>query len=523
MTSEKEQNQDWLHWRDLKNIARASLRANLVACVVVSVLGGVIIWPIFTASSIITTSYDFLLEGSRFLGWTNAENLLTSADVWLKRVQQWTCIGPESTAGVISNVYNTIENSGGIEKAVVYALSHALFGGEVSLSIIATTAVIISLVVTFFVRVPLRISTLRFYLETRTYPDTEVVRLLYIFRKRRTWFMARARVYKYLRLGLWGPTIVMLPQKYYSYLMYDFILAENPDASPIEALRLSQTMMKGKRLHAFLLDLSFLHWYALGLVTFGLTMYFYATPYRSLAIAELYLRVRNEGKELGTERIELCNDILLTKPPAGQDPIEGQTPLINIYPLTHTGLPNRISRMDYHRDYSLVNLVLLFFCFSFIGWVWESLLSVAYEGHLVNRGTMYGPWLPIYGLGGVAALMLLKRLRDRPFLIFFAAMGVCGVIEYLSATIIYTTSGLKYWSYSGYFFNIQGRICLEGLLIFGMGCFAVIYFAAPLFDTWINKIPIRVRLWIIGILITFFALDATFTMMYPRIGTGITE
>ena len=512
-----------LHWRDLKRSARQSLRSNVVACVAVSVLGGVFIWPILTLSTIVTASYDFLLAFFEFMDWPLAADSLRNAQFWWLDVEQLTSVGSHSSQGVISNVYNTIENAGGIEKALLYAISHAVFAGGISATIIATAAGILSLVIFFLVRVPLRISTQRFYLETHSYRDTEVARLLYIFKRRRTLAMARASVYKYFRLFLWAFTIIGLPMKYYSYLLYDFIMAENPDASPIEVLRLSETLMRGKRTRAFLLDLSFLGWYALSLVSFGLAMYFYATPYRSLALTELYLRIRADALEAKVPGAEICNDVLLATPPAGQDPADGQLPLISIYPLTHTGFPSRATRMDYRRDYSLVNLVLLFFCFSFIGWVWESTMSLAYEGHFVNRGTMWGPWLPIYGCGGVVALVALKKLRDHPFLSFCAAVVLCGIIEYFTATVIYDTSGLEYWSYTGYFFNIDGRVCLEGLLVFGMGCSAAIYFIAPLFDTLLNRIPLTLRYWIVGVLLAAFAVDCAMVMMFPRTGAGITE
>ena len=63
------------------------------------------------------------------------------------------------------------------------------------------------------------------------------------------------------------------------------------------------------------------------------------------------------------------------------------------------------------RSYSLVNLVMMFFIFCFVAWVWEVSLAFISEGTFVNRGTLHGPWLPIYGTGGVIILILLKKLR----------------------------------------------------------------------------------------------------------------
>ena len=51
---------------------------------------------------------------------------------------------------------------------------------------------------------------------------------------------------------------------------------------------------------------------------------------------------------------------------------------------------------------------MMFFIFCFVGWVWEVSLAFISEDMFVNRGTLHGPWLPIYGTGGVIILVLLK-------------------------------------------------------------------------------------------------------------------
>ena len=68
------------------------------------------------------------------------------------------------------------------------------------------------------------------------------------------------------------------------------------------------------------------------------------------------------------------------------------------------------------QDYSVSSLVLMFFTFSGIGWLWEVGLHLVVDGMFFNRGFMAGPWLPIYGTGGVLILVLLKKWRSRPLL-----------------------------------------------------------------------------------------------------------
>jgi uncharacterized membrane protein len=75
--------------------------------------------------------------------------------------------------------------------------------------------------------------------------------------------------------------------KSYAYSQAMFILADCPDIGAREALRLSEEMMKGHKMELFVLELSFLGWHLLGIVTCGLS-YIYAAPYMSTASAGFY-------------------------------------------------------------------------------------------------------------------------------------------------------------------------------------------------------------------------------------------
>ena len=76
----------------------------------------------------------------------------------------------------------------------------------------------------------------------------------------------------------------------YRYAMSDFILAENPDTSPADALRQSALMMKGNKWRLFCLRLSFIGWTILGMLTGGL-LYIWMNPYLYQAEAAFYHEV----------------------------------------------------------------------------------------------------------------------------------------------------------------------------------------------------------------------------------------
>jgi hypothetical protein len=248
--------------------------------------------------------------------------------------------------------------------------------------------------------------------------------------------------------------------------------------------------MQGRKRAAFLLDLSYIGWYALGVFTFGALFYFYVNPLRYASWAAFF-------------EAALCE--------------AGVT-----VPYDQGATAEHRARIDWRRDYAPVNLVLMFFIFSFIGWAWEMIYFFAQGQGIINRGTLYGPWLPIYGAGGVGALLAFKSVRERPLAVFLLSMLACGILEWVTATVLWNTLHLKYWDYTGFFLNIQGRTCLEGLLVFGAGCSAGIYVIAPVLDHNLNTAPLKRRRVIACILIALFVVDLVCTAMYPRSGPGIT-
>lgn len=82
--------------------------------------------------------------------------------------------------------------------------------------------------------------------------------------------------------------------KCYSYRLVPYILTDHPELSPRQVIDLSRRMMKGHKFQAFLLDLSFIGWALLGLITFGLVLVFWTNPYVQSTNAALYLTLKKE-------------------------------------------------------------------------------------------------------------------------------------------------------------------------------------------------------------------------------------
>lgn len=175
------------------------------------------------------------------------------------------------------------------------------------------------------------------------------------------------------------------------------------------------------------------------------------------------------------------------------------------------------------RSYTVLNLVVMFFIFSVIGWVWEVGLGVVKDGVIANRGVLHGPWLPIYGRGAVLILVLLKKLRNRPAAEFAAVVVLCGSMEYfISWYLEMVHGGQKWWDYTGYFLNLNGRICAAGIFLFGVAGMAVVYFIAPFLDELLKKVKPGILVIFVVLLVTAYAGDQIYSTVNPNTGVGIT-
>ena len=180
-------------------------------------------------------------------------------------------------------------------------------------------------------------------------------------------------------------------------------------------------------------------------------------------------------------------------------------------------------KYDYNCDYDIWDLILIFFNVANIGWLWEILLCLIFEERLVNKGTMLGPWLPIYGFGAVFIIALLKKYRQKPYQLFLMAFLLCGILEYGTAWYLETFKGLKWWDYTGFFLNIHGRVCLEGLMLFGFGGCILTYMVCPLLKNIYKKIKPNVKKTICIILVCLYLIDLGYSHFYPNTGVGITS
>lgn len=172
------------------------------------------------------------------------------------------------------------------------------------------------------------------------------------------------------------------------------------------------------------------------------------------------------------------------------------------------------------REALLEDWLLRFYFFSAAGWVWEVLLTGVTDGNWVNRGLLHGPWLPIYGIGGVLLTAMLEEARH-PAEPFLTGMLLGGTVEYGTALILENCYHQRWWDYSGWLGSIQGRICLASIAAFAAAGWLVSW-AAPPITRLLGRIPGRSKTIFCRTVSAIFALDWALSLVWPNAGAGIT-
>lgn len=486
--------------------------------------------------------------------------------------------------GVLASVINTV-SSGAFLITIYSAINKMVGSQDIAYILFSLIILIVMFVLWFLIINTYNVIYRRIFLEGRIYEKVPIQRFIYLYKSKtlvKTAFtLFLTSVFKFL----WDLTIIGGFIKHYSYFMVPYIVAENPNIKPLDAINLSRKMMKGHKWQCFVIDLSFIGWDILGFFTIGLLSLFFINPYKESVYCEYYAYIRKHAIKSKLENTDMLNDVYLYKKATNQEIKETYSDIIELmdkpipafverkgfwkfmadvfgiipsndkseqeyieynerilkiksykmyldgrvyptrlYPDAKKEKSKKIEYLHYTRHYSICSLILIFFIICFIGFIWEVSLNLIIEGGFAKKGMLHGPWLPIYGSGSIMILTLLNKLKTKPVLEFGAAVVLCGIVEYITSLILEAAHhGQMWWDYSGYFLNLNGRICAEGLLMFGLGGIGIVYFVAPILDNWIRKIPKKVVLPLCIVLTMLFLADFGYSSLHPNTGKGITD
>ena len=163
--------------------------------------------------------------------------------------------------------------------------------------------------------------------------------------------------------------------------------------------------------------------------------------------------------------------------------------------------------------YTLSYLFMVFFLASVAGYLAEVVYCSIVDKYFEwNRGFLFGPYVPIYGVGTLIIIGISQKYLHNVFLLFLLTVVACSVVEYLASWIMEKLFKVRWWDYSTQKFNINGRICLLNGIMFGFAGLAIVYIIHPILAKLFSVIPEPLTITAAIICALFFIIDLIVTI-----------
>lgn len=154
-----------------------------------------------------------------------------------------------------------------------------------------------------------------------------------------------------------------------------------------------------------------------------------------------------------------------------------------------------------------------FIIYAFLGWVCEDIYCGIGKRKFINRGFLYGPCCPIYGVGAILVIYPLLLVQYHPSLVFLFGILITSTLEYFTSWVMEKLFHTRWWDYSKHRFNINGRVCLLNSTLFGLMCMILIFFVHPHVEHFVHQFSFPV---LVSFLILFtigFGVDIVMTIL----------
>lgn len=154
-----------------------------------------------------------------------------------------------------------------------------------------------------------------------------------------------------------------------------------------------------------------------------------------------------------------------------------------------------------------------FMVYSVVGWMVETVYCSVIQRKFVERGFLNGPLCPIYGFGAVIVLWVLRPFWGSIGHVFFLGMLLTTVLEYLTSYGMEKLFHMRWWDYSQFKLQINGRVCLLNSVLFGVLCVFLTQVLHPLVQRLTGKFPTAV---LTAVCIMLFGMLMTDTVLSVR-------
>ena len=119
-------------------------------------------------------------------------------------------------------------------------------------------------------------------------------------------------------------------------------------------------------------------------------------------------------------------------------------------------------------ELNFYTLCVLYLVYSFLGWVAETVVATIKGRAFVNRGVASGPFCFVYGTAAVLMAVGFADLRSTPVALFLGCAANATVVEWVTAKLLERMHRRRWWDYSDKKFNLDGYVCLQYSVLWGL-------------------------------------------------------
>ena len=176
-----------------------------------------------------------------------------------------------------------------------------------------------------------------------------------------------------------------------------------------------------------------------------------------------------------------------------------------------------------------INIILLFFIYSFAGWCMEVFLKYRQYHRFINRGFLTGPVCPVYGSGAVLITTVIGSLAGVEYgyvTTFALSFVICGVVEYMTGLVLEKIFHARWWDYSTKPMNLHGRIWIGNLVLFGIAGLAIMHILNPVIYRFLGLFSLQARqiaCGVLGVVIVADFVISYFVLKLVKLGVDSSE
>ena len=157
-------------------------------------------------------------------------------------------------------------------------------------------------------------------------------------------------------------------------------------------------------------------------------------------------------------------------------------------------------------------VILLFFIYSVIGWLWESVYCSINAGRFVYRGFLKGPYCPVYGFGVLLVLYIVEPLHETTLDLFIFSTIAVTALEYFTALLLERVFKVSLWNYDNMPLNIQGRVAVPVSVFWGFCCVIIVNYIQPEAARLVSWLYGNFGIWLPALIAAVMAADTVYSV-----------